>query len=398
MTLYIQHGHGKSTRITEAFDDGVAGGVIFAARNEKLDKLDSCISQLQDGYNNIDILFDPQFYVSTLVPANDRYLPEEYSSYYQPGRTAKDFIGSKKIDAYAKSTLDFQLKRNLDRLITPTVIAGSFADRWSQIALQLADASIDYHTGLKEAPPLLVSIVVSEAALDSRPDLDAALDTLTGWDVQGFYVVVVREEPSYSQMFDDDRLARLLYLVHVLGDRNDYEVVCGYSDFVGIPLMAAGASAIATGWYQSLRQFHQKAFLKRKPGGQPARLRYSSLPLLNSIMLSELQSIYEADHLDAVLSGVDLDSVIREASSPEDAAWTARISERHHWQTLAAGIDTLTGKSKKDTEKIIDQVRKANGLYTLIKPGVPFGHHTDGRHLPEWFRGLQEFQRSVGWA
>ncbi len=397
MTLYIQHGHGKSTKITEAFDDGVAGGVIFAARNERVDKLDAYIEKLREGYDNLDVLFDPQFYVSTLVPANDRYLSEEYP-YYQPGRTASSFIGPSKLSEFAKSTLDFQCERDLDRLISPTVIANSLSDRWSQIALQLADASLEYHAGLPEPPPLLLSLVISEAALDSRQDVDTLLDTLTTWDTKGFYLVIVRDDPAYSQHFDPERLARLLYLVHILSARNDYEVVCGYSDFVGIPLTAVGATAFAAGWYHSLRQFHEKAFLKRKPGGQPTRLRYSSLPLLNSIMLSELESITEVGHLEEVLSGVPLDSVITDAPSPESSNWTGRLSERHHWQTLAAAIAEFGGQPQSDLESVIEYVRTARGLYTQVKgAGVPFERHIDGHHLSSWYRGIQSFRHEIGW-
>jgi hypothetical protein len=187
-------------------------------------------------------------------------------------------------------------------------------------------------------------------------------------------------------------------MVHVLGDRNGYEVVCGYSDFVGIPLSAAGATAIAAGWYQSLRQFHEKAFLKRKAGGQPARLRYSSRALLNTVMLSELESVFEAGYLNEALSGVGLDSVITSATSPEDSGWSTQISERHHWQTLSAMLDDITGNPRADVEAVVETVRQADGFYTLLKgAGVPFERNTDGQHLAEWLRGLQSFQRDIGW-
>ena len=392
MAFYVQHGHGKSDKITNALDDGAASGVIFAARNEKVDKLDKFIATLRDNYK-CDLLFDPQFYVSTLVPANDRYLPDGYT-YYEAGRTANDFIGARKIASYVRNTIDFQTERGFDRIMSPTVIVNAFSDRWSQVALQLADSSIEYHSGLKDAAPLLVSLVLSEGALDRRADLDAFLDTLTSWDVHGYYITVARDDPTYSQSFDEGRLAHLLYMVYVLADRNEFEIVCGYSDFIGIPLRAAGASAFAGGWYQSLRQFHQKAFLKRKAGGQPPRLRYSSSPLLNSIMLSELESISDAGCLNQVLSDIDLDSVITDATSPESSAWTSRMSERHHWQTLARLEQGLSGRVRRDIFELINDVRQATGLYTTLQAaGVPFERNTDGQHLVAWLAGLQAFAR-----
>lgn len=395
MTLYIQHGHGKSDKITNAIDDGSANGLIIAARNEKVEKLDACLSDMTSSYDNLDILFDPQFFISALSPANDRYL-DEYP-YYSSGRAASDFIGSRKIAGYVKDTLDFQHGRPFTRLVSPTVIVRSFADRWSQIALQLADASIEYHNELDDPKPLLVKTMLSENALDNRDELDAFLDVLTTWDVQGFHLVVVRQEPTYSQLYDPDRLANLLYLIYVLGNRNEYEVVCGYCDFVGIACMAAGATAFATGWYQSLRQFHVKAFLKRKPGGAPAILRYSSSPLLNSIRLSELESIYDAGYLDQVLSGVDLDEVIRSASSPEASAWNLATSERHHWQTLSTLDEPISGDVRSDMSELVRLVRRAQGLFTLLQSeGVPFDRANTGQHYKDLLTGIQRFVSAAG--
>ena len=148
MALYIQHGHGKSDKITTAFDNETAAGVIIGAKNEKLDNLNAFITQL-DGHEN-EVLFDPQFYICTLSPPKDGYLPDDYSAYYTAKRTADDFIGAKAMNRYAKTTLDLQVNLGVSRLISPSVRFDSFSDRWCQIALTLADASIEYHNKLKK--------------------------------------------------------------------------------------------------------------------------------------------------------------------------------------------------------------------------------------------------------
>ena len=74
MSLYIQHGHGKSDKIDLAIEDGSANGIIFAARNEKVEKLDHYLDQIIDPPSDLELLFDPQFFVSVLTPENDRYL------------------------------------------------------------------------------------------------------------------------------------------------------------------------------------------------------------------------------------------------------------------------------------------------------------------------------------
>src|SRR5262249_275534 len=150
-------------------------------------------------------------------------------------------------------------------------------DRWFQIALNLADASLEHHAGLNSDTPLLLSFVLAEEALAAETEVNRFLDTVTqdGWGMQGFYLVVSRHEGTYNQDCESARLANLLYAGHVLGHVNSLRVVLGYCDFLGIPLRAVGASAFATGWSQGLRQFVRKNFLLRPPGGQPARDRYS---------------------------------------------------------------------------------------------------------------------------
>ncbi len=399
MALYIQHGHGKSDKITAALDDGAIDGVIFGARNEKPDKLRVYIKELRNVSEDCVLLLDPQFYVSTLNPPNDRYLPEY--PYYSPGRTATSFTSGRSVRRYVKETLDCQVELGVDRLVSPTVIFDLFSDRWHQIALNLADASLEYHAGLSDPPPLLLSFVFAEEALAGINDINRFLDTITqdNWDMEGFYFIVGRNDPSYNQCFDSERLANFLYLVYALGQINGLRVICGYTDFVGILLRAAGAEAFATGWSQSLRQFDQRSFISRKSGGQPARERYSSSPLLNSVLLTELQTVYEVGYLTNVLSGVPLDDAITSAADPLASDWTRALSQQQHWQTLAVLDETLSGRVRNDLREIVRRLENASGLYAILQGGsVQFGRYTDGRHLPEWVEAIQTFRRMAGFA
>jgi hypothetical protein len=70
-----------------------------------------------------------------------------------------------------------------------------FRDPWSQIALSLAQASIDHRASMRRPAPLLISLVFSETALTSADKLDEFLDVVSLWDVEGFYIIVRR--PSW---------------------------------------------------------------------------------------------------------------------------------------------------------------------------------------------------------
>lgn len=269
MAIFVQHGHGKSDKIDEALSAGTVQGVVFAPRNEKPDNLAACMQNIAN-VHECELLIDPQFYVSAFAPANTRYLSEY--GYFQGGLSAGDFT-LRRIRAFVAETIDFQIQSGATSIISPTVLFDSFTDRWFQIAINLADASLEHYARLKSDTPLLLSFVFAEEALSAEEEVNRFLDTVTqeGWGMQGFYLVVSRHEGMYNQDCESSRLVNLLYAVHVLGEVNALRVVLGYTDFIGIPLRAVGASAFASGWSQGLRQFARKNFLLRRPGGQPAR-------------------------------------------------------------------------------------------------------------------------------
>ena len=115
--------------------------------------------------------------------------------------------------------------------------------------------------------------------------------------------------------------------------------------------------------------------------------------MLNSILLSELQQIFENGNMDDVLSGVPLDEVITEADGPDDSDWNARTSELHHWQTLA-GFDELVGADvKKNITNLEKRISAAENLYlTLENDGVIFSVKSRSEHLEQWSEALQAFR------
>ncbi len=400
MSLLIQHGHGKSDKLDSAFGHEYADGVLFAARNEKPERLRQCIETLREEYPDKELLFDPQFYISTFNPPNDRYLPEY--PFYKPGLSASVFAKPQSVSKYARDTLKYQQDLGLSALISPSVVFDSFADAWYQVALSLAYASLEAHDTLKDPAPLFLTFVLSEEALASREDVERFLDTITqqDWGMEGFYIIVARSDDGYNQRFEPELLAHLLYATHVLSVTNGLRVICGYTDFVGLLLRAVGADVFATGWSQSLRRFQKKDFIKRKSGGQPPRDRYSSGPLFNSILLGELQDIHVSGKLQDVLSGVVEDEIITSAQSPSAATnWGVAKSQLHHWHTLFRLDDEIEGRPKNDVKKMIKALREADGLYRILESdGVQFERNTNKDHLMQWVDALGRFQGLVGWT
>lgn len=394
MKLYVQHGYAKSDKIDRALEHGAVEGVILGPTNEKPESLRACVERFSLLTPRPDILIDPQLYVSLLSNPREGSLPL-YDAYYESNLTIRDFT-PKRIAQLVKNVIDFQNSLPVTRIISPTIILDSFTNRSAQIAQFLAQSSMDYHSGLRGAPPLLLSFVFSETALASQSQVNEFLDTVTLFEAAGFYLVVARDTGQYHQILPWERMASWLLILYSLGRRNRFEVVCGYTDFLGLPAAAAGASAAATGWFNSLRQFGVKRFLP-SAGGRPPKDRYSSGPLLNSIFLQELDNCYDVDLLGDVLSDTRYDRSLSKGR-PSSHDWPPDVSTLHHWATLKKLIKSIVGKNTKArVEELQSLIVEAELLYgRLNKKGVQFDPGTGSSHLREWSQAITTFRGLAG--
>jgi hypothetical protein len=390
MKLYAQHGYAKSDKMDRALEAEALDGVIFGPNNEKPESLRDCVRKFAQLKPSPDILIDPQLYVSLLPSPKEGNLPL-YDEYYSSNLTTRD-LTPRRIDEIVRKVLDFQRNLPVTRLVSPTIILESFTNRSAQIAQFLAQASMDYHAGLKSARPLMLSFVFNETALSSQDQVNEFLDTVSLYEAAGFYLVVARPVGQYQQIFEWERMACWMLILYSLGIRNRFEVVCGYTDFPGFLASAVGASAAATGWFNSLRQFDVKRF-SPSTGGRPPKERYSSAPLLSSIFLQELDNCYDADMIEDVLTGTDYDQIFQE-DRPSAYDWPPDVSTLHHWATLKMLFRLTKGGNIKDRIQIVEKaIASAEILYgKLGRKGVQFDPTTGPSNLREWGQALATFR------
>jgi len=390
MKLYAQHGYGKSDKIDRAFEGGLLDGVIFGPNNEKPESLRDCVERFSNLSPKPDLLIDPQLYVSLLSNPKEGSLPL-YEDFYASNLSIRDFT-PRRIEEIVRNVLNFQLSLPVTRLVSPTILLESFTNRSAQIAHFVAQAAMDYHAGLSSPPPLLLSYVFNETALSSHDQVTEFLDTVSLYEADGFYLVVARPVGRYQQAFPWERMADWLLILYSLGTRNRYEVVCGYTDFLSVPAYAAGASAAATGWFNSLRQFDMKRF-QPSTGGSPPKDRYSSASLLNSIFLQELDNIFDAGMITDVLTGTLYDRRFRNGS-PTSHSWPPDVSTLQHWATLRALFESVSAGDTRERLEILEQaIAKAEALYGRLKrKGVQFDPTTGPAHLKDWSEGVRAFR------
>ena len=383
MTILVQHGYGKSDKIERGIEDGSIQGVILSPRDEQATNLADFLDSLP---NNVERLVDPQLYVGTILNARDGKL-SQYRHYAENLTPASFSLGA--IGEFVRNTLDWQDDLNVSAVVSPTVIVDAFSNRWAQIAMMLAQETVNQHSSRN---PLLVSLVIGEEALREVRLVDAWLDELTQLDVNGFYLVVRRSLEDYRQQYDPDILASLLRVCYSLAEVNEYRVFVGYSDMVTLLLHAVGVTGTGAGWYSNLRQFGLRRFQPVTGGRQP-RSRYTSRPLLNSIYTTELDVIYNAGCVADVLSSTNYDDRFNGIQNPENVAWPQRDAALHHWSVLSDITQTISGTTVSTRlDSVQDLIGQALALYAQIGQFLPFPTETGPTHLEQWLNALDRFR------
>ncbi|MFV2044890.1 MAG: hypothetical protein ACC700_16850 [Anaerolineales bacterium] len=397
MGVLAQAGWGKSDKIERGLQSGHLSGVILSPRDQTPASLAEFVQTLRGEFGeNVEILFDPQFYATTVDNARDRHLPDY--PYYRSGLTRANFISQQDVQGIAAGVIDYQTTLDLDRILSVAVRVADFNNPWSQIALSLALESVNAHSTIEGAAPLLLSFVVDESALKNREALDEFLDIISAWEVHGFYFLVKSDTAQYPPRYEEAWLENLLYLAYVLSVVNDFELVFGYSDLVGAVLHATGAKHIGTGWYNSLRQFSMNRF-EPSTGGQARRPRYTSAPLLSSvIVVPELETISQVGLLANALTGTAYDNVMV-AAGPANANWPLNVACLHHWQALHELMEHVVSQGSVDSRltEVVNQIDSAEANYALLTgAGAVFDPTTGPRHLAAWKRAIRNFRADAG--
>jgi len=395
MTIYIQHGYGKGEKIDKALEDNSIGGIILNPSGESPEKLQQTISLYAE--SGINIMFDPQFYACVIDNACCPRLAGY--PYFTSNLTQRDFISPKKIFSYISDIISFQNDLNLNTILSPTCMIDSFEGSWNQVALTMAQCSIEFCEDNNIKKEVYSSFVISELAFrsDNIQALNDFIASVTSFNCNNIYLIIERSNRSYKPHMDPDILENILYLIFCLADRNNIKIVCGYADLIGLLYLTAGASAIGTGWHYKLRQFSRSNF-EESTGGRTPKDRYTSLPLLSSIYNSpELSRIIEENQLGNVLSGTPYDNIILEdgAISPR---WTQNISYYHHLfslNKLSAQIQEFNNVDQR-VDFFLNEIKKAKSSYNKLRMrNVLFDNNNNGYHLEQWEEALNNFKSTL---
>lgn len=398
MMLLAQHGYGKSTKIDRGISTGVLSGVILSPKDESETTLVDYIRQLKASHKEIDILIDPQYYHVPFPNANYRNLSQY--SFYPGHQPIAAFRGSKQINKMVADVVDYQIKHGTTYVISPSIIISSFTDREAQIVLSLAQEAIDLCQG--ETKKLLISLTISENAFSDALQMNNFLNEISILDAAGFYIIVVRNNATYNQHFESNSgLVNLLTFIYSLSIINEFKVVMGYSDLIGLLYLGCGADSIATGWHNGLRKFSIIPRILPASGGRQPRPRYCcATSLLNTILLSELDNIHRSvGSIAQLLANTPYDKNITTATNPLSAIWDKDTVHMQHWHALSNAMNMIT-KHKDVSDRLttlMKNIASAQANYAILEKNlyIPFDNTSNSSHLKTWQTALQEFRNAA---
>lgn len=395
MSIFTQHSYGKSDKIDTLIEKGLTSGVILSPKGESTP---AKMIEVVEGYSSIDnlsILFDPHFHLGQIENCPDSKI-KDYP-YYKSNLKQKDFISPKQIIEYVSSTLNFQKDNlSLSGYISPTCIIESFENCLA--AMSMAQCALEYAIDNDIEQNLYVSFVISENAFrGSKEALDDFITNITGLDnIDRIYLIIDKNSEAYSQHLDSDILQNILYFIYSLTNRNNIEIICGYTDLIGILYMCAGANTLATGWSQKTRFFSRNNY-KEMTGGSTPKQRYTSIPLLNSIFnIPELQTIERLGFLNEVLSKTNYDSIL--LSNVASDTWNRNISFYHHMECinkLVVEIEAIYATESR-IDVMLKKIQIADELYVKLKQaGVQFDANNNNQHLNQWKKALENLKEMI---
>ncbi|MGD7023602.1 hypothetical protein ACQCVK_13460 [Rossellomorea vietnamensis] len=397
MFLLAQHGWGKSNKIDQGLEDGSIKGVVFSPKDERIESLESCLEKLRTDYPDSELLLDPQFYHTTIQNTKDGRLSEYpfFNGYY--GISA--FSNYRNIRKFSLETLSYQDSRPFSHITAPSIYMSSFSSREAQIMLSLALESLEVKQEEGFEKPLLVSLTIHEQAFMDKKQMEDFLDEISRIEFEGVYLTIVRNPSGYHQSFDDSRkLANILSFIYSLSEINGFDVKVGFSDFLGLLYIAAGASHIATGWSQGLRRFTlDQRVLPSTGGGRRPRPRYSSSPLLNSILLSEIYSVRDSSILKTSLQSYLSGTVYDREITKNNPSWDENTSLYHHWSSINDIANSLFQGVEDPSDRfneLLKAITNAEGLYALMDSAhIQLEAKSNGSHLDVWKEAISEFRR-----
>lgn len=290
MSQPLLHDSGRPGKINWARDTisaGHAAGFVISpwetppAREPRRPSADQITAAIGDAGGRT--LFDPMSYAMLLHGTDS-------DEYYNKWNLWPSGVGKDKdlLTAHVRRVIEIQ--RDLGApIVLPTIALDSPISGDARTALDITREARDQLGGAE----LYVSLVGSSTFWASGPDLDTYVGELSQLRPHGWILACLRATSGYP--WDDivpDEVAGMCRTTHSASGRS--EVIASYSDLAGLPMVAAGADFIGSGWDLKQRVLSGDLF-RSSPGIRRQSLRVTHEELHGSLKQQEAERLRAGD-------------------------------------------------------------------------------------------------------
>jgi len=391
-----QDAYGPSDKPQRGLEQGLLQGYVFSPRFRRPE---GDWALVQESATAGNALFDPETYLLGLPRERLAYLPQwQYWDDMAHQQALDDPV------AYAAAIpamLEQQLSLGFPALVAGGPLLPSLYGYEAAVLTAAASSAIAWRSASGFAGDVLVGLAATDSALRVRPedapdgvheDIALWLDRATRAPGTGAYIVVDWGNQAYSMPQDPVVLSNLMYLVYTLAETHGRRAVIGYTGLWGLLPIAAGASAVATGWYLSGRRMSTGRFLRQGMARQPR------------------SRIWVRDILSEVTDDV-LPLLCRDQPAPPDASQTYMVAQAgdtpqclqgraeevlHNWAVLGRLAACLSQPTAAERTAAFGQMLDAAKAFFSTYCRSTGETIAATAHLDGWRAAVRRFRRMAG--
>jgi hypothetical protein len=395
MQILAQHGFGNGEKIERGLSDNLIHGAIFGAKDITPAKLIETLKEISDKHPNSTRLFDPQFYAAMIASNPGARLGSLLGDTCYPyfkSRRRRDLEIGEQVESDLRNVLEYQAGLPLTAWIAPNiVIQRSFDSIEATIAKHFIRNASKVRTETNPCTQVYATIAVSNTALHDLIELRNFLQEITELEEppDGFYLLLEKPDTTpLATLTEADMLSRWMLVNHTL-KLNGFKVINGYADTLAPYLGSAGADAIGSGWYNTLKIFSLRKFEPTSSFARKPVPRYTSRPLLKSIRHNELH--YLRDQF-PILNGLSCDAYYdpQNGSIPELTEETLQ-----NWQCLQAMTELVVeGEVTRSLDLCRMALDEAEALYVSVgEYGLTMRDRSNNAHIEMLREEISEFAK-----
>jgi hypothetical protein len=384
MQILAQHGSKAGDRVARGLADGLIDGVIYGAKDIAPGRLLERLTEHATSQPASIRLFDPQYYACVLAAEPGVRLgaldgDEAYP--YFAARRRRDLEQESRVLADLEECLSYQCSLPVTAFIAPNIVIRRSLDSVeATIAKDFLRNAARVHAQLQDPRPIYATLAISTDALRDRIELQNFLQEVTELEnpPRGVYLLIEHPDHDIPPSLEEADVLSHWMLVNRALSLSGYEVLNGYGDVLGPYLGTAGATGVASGWFNTLKVFSLKKFAPNSGMARQPVPRYASARLLKSIRHTELELL--RSEFPEVLNGGPTDSYYDE----DEGSRPSQLGESlQNWECLRRLCQlVVSGNPDASLENIGTALDQAEDTYARIGAlGLTLRERSNKEHI-----------------